>query len=214
MITIRQYLPSDEKEWVYTKALSYLFSPFFDDMETNKQNVDETIFEKRIELVACINKKVIGILDIDIFNEEYSKSYSYCSASKVAYFTNLAVHPDFQRKGIAQQLFESAREELLSNHVEKLAIFTRESEQTTHLYEKWGAKKVCENWIVVGTPKETDSILFSVDLDKGKINLSRNNEKITYYQREGTYILSEEDSVSLFDVDKYYKEVTYILDIK
>lgn len=28
---IRTYQPQDEKGWVYTKALSYLFSPFFDE---------------------------------------------------------------------------------------------------------------------------------------------------------------------------------------
>lgn len=213
MITIRKYLPTDEKNWVYTKALSYLFSPFFDDMDTYKSAVDNTVFEKRIELVACVDENIVGILDIDIFNQKYSKSYVYCSANKVTYFTNLAVHPDFQGQGIAQRLFDNAKEELLINGVEKLAIFTRESEKTTYLYEKWGAKKVCESWIVIGTPKKTDNIFFSVDLDEGKIKLSSNNDKITYYQREGIYILSEKESMSFFDVDKYFKEITYILDL-
>lgn len=214
MITIRKYLSTDEKNWVYTKALSYLFSPFFDDMDTYKPAIDNTVFEKRIELVACVDKNIVGILDIDIFNQKYSKSYVYCSANKVAYFTNLAVHPDFQGQGIAQRLFDNAKEELFINGVEKLAIFTRESEKTTYLYEKWGAKKVCESWIVIGTPKKTDNIFFSVDLDEGKIKLSSNDEKITYYQREGIYILSEKESMSFFDVDKYFKEITYILDIQ
>lgn len=167
-------------------------------MDTYKSAVDNTVFEKRIELVACVDENIVGILDIDIFNEKYSKSYSYCSANKVAYFTNLAVHPDFQGQGIAQRLFDDAKEELLINGVEKLAIFTRESEKTTYLYEKWGAKKVCESWIVIGTPKKTDNIFFSVDLDEGKIKLSSNHEKITYYQREGIYIFCQKKRVCHF----------------
>ena len=30
-----------EKSWVYTKALSYLFSPFFDDMSRSKDEFTE-----------------------------------------------------------------------------------------------------------------------------------------------------------------------------
>lgn len=44
MIRIRPYEVTDEKAWVYTKALSYLFSPFFDDRETNKRPLDREFF--------------------------------------------------------------------------------------------------------------------------------------------------------------------------
>jgi len=39
LVEIRDYINSDEKEWVYTKALSYLFSPFFDDISKTKDTL-------------------------------------------------------------------------------------------------------------------------------------------------------------------------------
>lgn len=52
---IRKYQTSDEKGWVYCKALSYLFSPFFDDRETEKPALLTDIYDKRIEMVAEVN---------------------------------------------------------------------------------------------------------------------------------------------------------------
>lgn len=49
---IRPYTRKDEKGWVYTKALAYLFSPFFDDQDTFKPKLDKEVFDERIELVA------------------------------------------------------------------------------------------------------------------------------------------------------------------
>lgn len=90
MIRIRPYEATDEKAWVYTKALSYLFSPFFDDRETSKPPLDREVFEDRLALVAEVEGNLVGLLDIDIYNTEYSRSYRYAPADKVAYFTNLA----------------------------------------------------------------------------------------------------------------------------
>ena len=49
---IRDYINSDEKEWVYTKALSYFFSPFFDDISKTKDTFDNDLYQSSIELVA------------------------------------------------------------------------------------------------------------------------------------------------------------------
>lgn len=42
---IRKYQSGDEKGWVYCKALSYLFSPFFDDRETEKPKLLDDIYD-------------------------------------------------------------------------------------------------------------------------------------------------------------------------
>lgn len=52
---IRKYQTSDEKGWVYCKALSYLFSPFFDDRETEKSELLTDIYDYRVEWVAEVN---------------------------------------------------------------------------------------------------------------------------------------------------------------
>lgn len=51
-VEIRNYIDSDEKEWVYTKALSYLFSPFFDDISRIKDTFDNELYQLSIKLVV------------------------------------------------------------------------------------------------------------------------------------------------------------------
>ena len=108
---IRKYQTSDEKGWVYCKALSYLFSPFFDDRETEKSELMTDVYDYRVEWVAEVDEQIVGLIDIDIYTEECSQSYIYAPSKRTAYFTNLAVHPDFQGQGIAQVLFEKAEQE-------------------------------------------------------------------------------------------------------
>lgn len=52
---IRKYQTSDEKGWVYCKALSYLFSPFFDDRETEKPELMTDVYDHRVEWVAEVD---------------------------------------------------------------------------------------------------------------------------------------------------------------
>ncbi|MGT2950885.1 GNAT family N-acetyltransferase [Streptococcus cuniculi] len=211
---IRQYQASDEKGWVYTKALSYLFSPFFDDRETEKPALDTDIYDHRIELVAEMDGQIVGLLDMDIYNQEYSQSYLYAPADKVAYFTNLAVHPDYQGKSIAQALYAKALSELQEHQVEKLAIFTRAGDVANHLYQKWGGKLVCSDYLVIGQPKDTPAFRFGVDLDKGQLALKdMDNQRLPYYLREGIYIVTDQTDLDLFDIEECYQELTYVVDI-
>lgn len=92
---ITTYKATYEKSWVYTKALAYLFSDFWDDIETEKTQFTDEPFEDSIELIALEGNQVIGLLDIGIYNVEASKAYFYHSCSKLAYFANFAVHPDY-----------------------------------------------------------------------------------------------------------------------
>lgn len=150
------------------------------------------------------------MLDIDIYNKEYSQSYLYAPADKVAYFTNLAVHPDYQGQGIAQALYQKAYEELQEHQVEKLAIFTRQGDVANHLYRKWGGKLVCCDYLVVGSPKTTPAFSF------GHAKLSLKDvagNPLPYYLREGIYIVADKADIDLFDYEEYYQELTYIIDV-
>lgn len=211
---VRFYTKRDEKGWVYTKALAYLFSPFFDDQDTFKPALDTEVFEDRIELVAEEARQIVGILDMDIYNKEYSQTYRYAPADKVAYFSNLAVHPDFQGRGIAQALYEKAKKMLVEKAVDKLSIFTRSGHVVNHLYQKWGGQLVCQDWLVVGSPKSLPLHCFDVDLEARKLVLANQaGTPISYYQRERIYILSNEQALDEFDIEKSYQELTYVIDL-
>lgn len=210
---IRKYQVGDEKGWVYCKALSYLFSPFFDDRETEKPALLADVYDYRVEWVAEQDGEIVGLLDIDIYNQENSQAYLYAPSKRTAYFTNLAVHPDFQGQGLAQALYEKAEQELREQGVEKLAIFTREGAVTNHLYQKWGGQLVCSDYLVVGVPKDTPYVRFGIDLDKEQLAFSdESGRNLPYYLREGVYVVSEKSSLELFDIESVYQELTYVVD--
>ncbi|BDD41880.1 GNAT family N-acetyltransferase [Streptococcus ruminantium] len=211
---IRKYQSGDEKGWVYCKALSCLFSPFFDDRETEKPKLLDDIYDYRVEWVAEVDGQIVGLIDIDIYNEKNSRSYLYASSKRTAYFTNLAVHPDYQGQGIAQALYKKAEQELKEQGVEKLAIFTREGDVTCHLYQKWGGQLVCSDYLIIGIPKNTPSFRFNVELDTARLVFTDEaNQSVSYYLREGVYIVSEEAGLELFDIEACYRELTYVIEL-
>lgn len=212
---IQTYDSTYERSWVYTKALSYLFSPFFDDMSRSKDEFTEEPYQDSVELIAVEDDQVVGLLDIGIYTKEASHAYPYYPGEKIAYFANLAVHPDFQNQGIASQLFQTAREKLQEKKVEALIIFTRDGEQANHLYQKWGGKLICQDYLVVGRPKDQTPFSFSVDAKQQTICLTdKSGKSLGYYQREGHYIVSREEDLEHFEIDELYKEHTYVLKIK
>ena len=80
---IQTYDLAYEKSWIYTKALSYLFSPFFDDMSRSKDEFTEEPYQDSIELIAVEDDQVVGLLDIGIYTEEASHSYAYYPGEKI-----------------------------------------------------------------------------------------------------------------------------------
>lgn len=209
---IRDYIHIDEKEWVYTKALSYLASPFFDDISRIKDTFDNDLYQSSIELVAIEDNHVIELLDIGIYTKEMSQKYNYYSADKVAYFTNLAVHPDHQNKGIASKLFKEAERQLVKQQVNALAIFTRDVDAANHLYKKWGAEELIQDFLVIGTPKNSSDFIFDVDVKNKRLKFtdSITKNEIPYYLSTGVYIVSKEENLKLFDIEEVYKEITYL----
>lgn len=211
---IRDYKTSDEKGWVYCKALSYLFSPFFDDRETEKPALLTDIYDKRIELVAESDGQIVGLIDIDIYSQENSQTYLYAPSQRTAYLTNFAVHPDYQGQGIAQALYEKAEQALKDAGVEKLAIFTRDGDIANHLYQKWGGQLICSDYLVIGTPKDTPYVRFGVDLPNAKLAFTdETGQPAPYYLREGVYVVTDQADLELFDIEEVYQELTYVVDL-
>lgn len=210
MMTIKHYSSDYEKSWVYCKALAYLYSDFFDDISREKDDFTD-FYEDSIELVALDDDVVVGLLDIGIYSRENSRAYAYYSCDKVAYFANLAVHPDYQGQGIADKLFAQAEVFLREKGVEALAIFTRGGEAANHLYQKWGAEVICRDWLVVGTPKSQEqSFTFKVLPDQKRLAFVTEEGELPYYQREGHYIVAKEKDLELFEIEEVYEERTYL----
>lgn len=210
MIGIKNYEPKHEKSWVYCKALVYLFSDFWDDDSREKDDFSD-YYEDSIELIALDGETVVGLLDIGIYDKEASRAYPYYSCDKLAYFANLAVHPDYQNQGIANKLFEKAEKLLLSKKVQGLSIFTRGDANANYLYQKWGAELIAKDWLVVGLPKTLhQDFTFKVLKDDQRLKFETTDGELPYYQREGVYIVSQEEALAAFEAEAIYEERTYL----
>lgn len=192
-----------------------MFSDFFDDISQSKDTFDLPVFTDSIELVALYDNKIIGLLDIGIYTKEISQKYLYYPTDSVAYFSNFAIHPDYQGLKIAQQLFDIAKERLIQKQIDALAIFTRSDGPANHLYQKWGAELIAKNYLVVGLPKtENKKIKLSIDKEQKRLKIiEKTNKEGNYYQREGMYLVTQEEDLQFFDANQIIQEYSYILKI-
>lgn len=162
-------------------------------------------------MIALDGETVVGLLDIGIYDKEASRAYPYYSCDKLAYFANLAIHPGYQNRGIANKLFEKAEKLLLSKKVQALSIFTRGDANANNLYQKWGAELIAKDWLVVGLPKTLhQDFTFKVLKDDQRLKFETIDGQLPYYQREGVYIVSQEEALAAFEAEAIYEERTYL----
>ena len=94
-------------------------------------------------ILAVLNGKVIG----------------YCGLYKVldeADITNIAVHPDFRRQGLAKRMLENIIEYCVVNKIDKITLEVRESNTSAiNLYVKEGFKVVGERKNYYSDNRET-----------------------------------------------------------
>lgn len=94
---IRQYKADDEEEWLRCRTLAYL--------STNERKLERskpTYSGNSIELVALVNGKIVGFLDIEL--EELPRTISYKRFEGNGMVWDIGVLPEFRRKGIATSL--------------------------------------------------------------------------------------------------------------
>lgn len=134
--TIRDYRPDDEASWLRCRALSFLTSAYFDDVQSAR-----TTFEgDSIQLVATVAKpaqvrtpgteQVVGILDVELWQDDVG--------TELATIDTIAVHPDHQRAGIADDLLSRALDRLAATGSTTLDAWTREDEAATAWYVRHG----------------------------------------------------------------------------
>jgi len=133
---IREYQSEDEVGWLRCRVLSFLETAYFD----NVLQVKEKYENPAIELVAIEDEQVVGLIDI-----EYElKERTVCSRGTGlgGMIWHIAVHPDYQKKGIAAKLLESAIEIAKEKGLNRFEAWTRDDEWVNKWYVNAGFEKV------------------------------------------------------------------------
>lgn len=129
---IRAYAPADEKGWLQCRVLAFLETAYFDNVLQKK----ETYEHPSIELVAEINGKIAGLIDIEYETEEGTVCSRGSGLGGVIW--HIAVHPDYSRQGIGQALLNEAEKIAKTLKLNRLEAWTRDDKWVQNWYEKIG----------------------------------------------------------------------------
>jgi len=127
---IRHYTENDEQGWLRCRVLSFLNTAYFDNVLKEK----EVYKNPAIELVAIVDDQVVGLIDIEYENEP--KSVCTTKDSIGGMIWHIAVHPDYQRRGIGEKLLEAAMLEAKKQQLTYLEAWTRDDKWVQSWYEK------------------------------------------------------------------------------
>ncbi|WYP27546.1 GNAT family N-acetyltransferase [Alkalihalobacillus sp. FSL W8-0930] len=151
-IEIRLYQPSDEESWLRCRVLAFLDTAYFDNVLKEKE-----IYENpSIELVAVRDNQVVGLIDV-----EYEvKEKTVCSRGDGlgGMIWHIAVHPDYRRLGIGNQLLAEAEKLALEKNFNRLEAWTRDDVWVSNWYVQNGFKKVDSYYHVFIDNKEEVSV--------------------------------------------------------
>lgn len=136
MIEYREYRATDETGWLRCRVLSFLDSPFYDDVAIQKPGYDGDC----LQLVAVDRGRIVGFLDIQF--EEETGSHCYGDGPTGAVIWELGVHPDCRRQGIATNLLGIAKAACIARDRIRLQAWTREDKRACGWYEALGFRCV------------------------------------------------------------------------
>ncbi|MFC4356259.1 GNAT family N-acetyltransferase [Chryseomicrobium palamuruense] len=142
---ITKYEPQYEEGWLRCRVLAYLHTSMYEDVKTSKPMFDG---RPTIELLAIEDDMVVGILDMVLDTEEIQTSF--LAKGLGAFLSVIAVHPDYQGRGIGQQLYDKALEELKQTPIEFIELYTRGDESANNFYRKLGFELLLETYDVFG----------------------------------------------------------------
>lgn len=129
---IRAYQPEDEEGWLRCRVLAFLHTAYYDDVYQKK----EVYKNPSIELVAVEERQIVGLIDIECEKEKNAVCAACPSLGGMIW--HLAVHPDYQRRGIGNQLLAEAEKRLRDRHIFQLEAYTRDDEWVNNWYKKCG----------------------------------------------------------------------------
>ncbi|UED87143.1 GNAT family N-acetyltransferase [Streptomyces profundus] len=123
---VRAYRPADERSWLRCRVLSFLDTPYYDNVLIAKPATPPPGFA----LVAVDEERpardaVVGCLDLTM-------------ADRLATIETIAVHPDAQRQGIATALLAEARARAEAAGATTLDAWTRDQPSSLAWYHAMG----------------------------------------------------------------------------
>ncbi|MFK3939207.1 GNAT family N-acetyltransferase [Alkalihalobacillus sp. NPDC078783] len=135
-IKIRPYQPSDELSWLRCRVLAFLDTAYFDNVLKKK----ETYEHPSIELVAVKDNQVVGLIDVEYEVEEKT----VCSRGEGlgGMIWHIAVHPDYRRMGIGNQLLAEAEKLAFKKGLNRFEAWTRDDVWVSEWYVESGFMKV------------------------------------------------------------------------
>ena len=150
---IREYNEKDEIGWVRCRVLSFLHTAYFDNV-LNKKEIYEN---PSIELVAELNGQIVGLIDVEYEKEERT----VCSRGEGlgGMIWHIAVHPDYYRQGIGEQLLQEAEKRAIYFGLNRFEAWTRDDWWVRKWYEKMLFNKVESYYHIYFEGNEMDNRL-------------------------------------------------------
>lgn len=127
---IRDYEANDEIGWVRCRTLALLQTAYYDNVLQKKEQYENSA----IELIAEVDGQIIGLIDVEYEKEERT----VCSRGKGlgGMIWHIAVHPDFYRLGIGEQLLLSAEKRAQGIGLNRFEAWTRDDLWVQNWYQK------------------------------------------------------------------------------
>ena len=126
---IRDYQLSDEQAWLRCRVVAFMDSSYYQDVQQHR----ETFAQPTIELIAVDQGKIVGLIDVEI-----DTKYMTHQEERGAMVWSLAVLPEYRRQGLAKQLWQTAKERLLSVNVHYCELWTQEDIPANLFYQYSG----------------------------------------------------------------------------
>ena len=158
-LIFRPYNSSDEESWLKCRLVSFHDSAYYDDVYTKKPIFNNS----SLELVAELNGKIIGILDLEKDSED--GSICYCKSGVGAMIWTIAVLPDCRRYGIASKLVLKAMEWSKVNDVNFIEAWTRDDKWVIDWYKSLGFNRFHSYWHIYFKGDNAKSLFDSNDKD-------------------------------------------------
>lgn len=207
---IIKYRSEYEEGWLRCRVLAYLHTSMYEDVEISKPT-----FEGRpsIELIAIQDGIVIGLLDMVLDTPDLKTSL--LEEGLGAFLKVIAVHPDYQSKGIGRQLYNAAIKELEKRPIEFIELYTRDDEQANNFYKKLGFELRLETYDVFGVEKRLiKPISIEGIKDKKLIAKTADGNDCDFLLVEGVYEVYDLEALNSIEYNRYYPARGYYKRIK
>ena len=158
-LIIRPYCSSDAESWLKCRLISFHDSAYYDDVYIKKPIFDNS----SLELVAEINGKIVGMLDLEKDNKD--GSICFCKSGIGAMIWTIAVLPDYRGFGIASRLVSSAMDWAKIEGINFIEAWTRDDKWVLDWYKSLNFNRFHSYWHIYFKCDETNSLFKSNDTD-------------------------------------------------